>query len=112
MIKAAPVRSDDSISNSGEKSKEKKCQEKKERKKEEQKDKGDTEGGTTCLALISAVTAQTVTAQTVTRVTVDQVFTGPSVLTGTVVTLVDICEGKTHTFSQEMQDYFFGSKGA
>ena len=85
---------------------------KKEKKKEEQKDKGDTEGGTTCLALISAVTAQTVTAQTVTRVTVDLVFTGPSVLTGTAVTLVDICEGKTHTFSLEMQDYFFGSKGA
>ena len=46
--------------------------------------------------MISAVTALTVT-----RVTVDLVFTGPSVLTGTAVTLVDVCGGKIHTVSLE-----------
>ena len=84
---------------------------KKERKKERQqnnlsvnrveKKKGtdtrDKEDGITCLALISAVTVWTVT-----RVTVDLVFTGPSVLTGTAVTLVDICRDKTHTSSLEV----------
>ena len=48
--------------------------------------------------MISAVTALTVT-----RVTVDLVFTGPSVLTGTAVTLVDVCGGKIHTVSLEVR---------
>ena len=59
-----------------------------EREKAEQKGKADKEDGITCLTVISAVSALAVT-----RVTVDLVFTGPSVLTGTAVTLVDVCGG-------------------
>ena len=59
----------------------------------------DKEVGITCLAVISAVTASTVT-----RETVDLVFTGPSVLTGTAVTLVDVYKDKGHTVSLMVYD--------
>ena len=45
----------------------------------------------TDLALVSAVSGWTVT-----RVAVDVVFTGPSVLTGVGVTLVDVCGDHYH----------------
>ena len=73
-----------------------------ERKKAEQKGKADKEDGITCLALISAVTVWTVT-----RVTVDLVFTGPSVLTRTTGTLVDVCGDKYYTVSLKVYDYFY-----